>query len=107
PVEELRWRLGGPGAGNRRSLAHVPSLEEATMTGRASALVVLLLASLGGACASPSMHMAPEVRDTDLRGDANDLEAHVVVAWRGLQERDGVTDLRFRVRVDNPGPTSF
>jgi hypothetical protein len=71
-------------------------------------LGLLLLAGAGGACASYSdVRFVPPIQDTDLRGDANDIQAHVVVAWRGIEERDDVPELRFRVRVDNPGPAAF
>jgi hypothetical protein len=61
-----------------------------------------------GACASYSnVRFAPAIQDTDLRGEADDVQAHITVAWRGIEEREGVPELRFRIRVDNPGPTPF
>jgi len=60
------------------------------------------------ACASYSnVRFAPTIQDTELRGEENDVEARIVVAWRGIKERDDVPELRFRVRVENPGPTPF
>jgi hypothetical protein len=62
----------------------------------------------GVACASYSnVRFAPAIQDTELRGEADDVEARIVVAWRGIKERDDVPELRFRVRVENPGPTPF
>lgn len=71
-------------------------------------LGILLLASCAGACASTShVRFAPAVQDTDLRGEGGDLQARVVMAWRGVEEGDGILELRFRVRVENPGPPAF
>ena len=71
-------------------------------------LALLLLMSGVGACASYSdVRFAPAIQDTDLRGEAGDLQARVAVAWRSVEEREGVPELRFRVRVENTGPTPF
>lgn len=60
------------------------------------------------ACASYSnVRFAPAIQDTELRGEANDVQARIVVAWRGIKKRADVPELRFRVRVENPGPTPF
>jgi hypothetical protein len=53
------------------------------------------------------VRFAPAVQETELRGEADDLQARIVVAWRGIGELDEVPELRFRVRVENPGPTTF
>ena len=75
---------------------------------RFRALGPLFLAVAGGACAThTNVRFAPAIQDSDLRGEANDVQAHVAVAWRGIEERDGVPELGFRVRVDNPGPATF
>jgi hypothetical protein len=70
-------------------------------------LGVLLLAGAGASCAAHGVRFAPAVQDTDLRGEADDLQAHVAVAWRGIQDQDGISELSFRVRVENPGRTPF
>lgn len=69
----------------------------------------LLLAAISCAgCVSYSrVRFTPAVQDTELRGEADDLQAHVVVAWRGILEREGGYELRFRMHVENPGPTTF
>lgn len=71
-------------------------------------LGALLLAWSGLACASYSnVRFGPATQDTELRGEANDLQARIVVAWRGIHSRDDGLELRFRLRVENPGPTTF
>lgn len=76
--------------------------------GGARVLGVALLALLGAGCASyRSARFAPAVQETELRGEADDLQARIVVAWRGIEEREGVPELRFRFRIENPGPTAF
>lgn len=71
-------------------------------------LGLLLLASCGGACASYSdLRFAPSVQDDELRGETGDLEARVTVAWLGIEERDGVREVRLRMRIEDAGPTRF
>lgn len=72
---------------------------------RASA--ALLLAAAGACAAPPDVHLVPAVQDTDLRGEAGDLQARVVVAWRGIARPDGPAELVFRLRIENPGPAAF
>lgn len=68
----------------------------------------ILLGLACAACASYSdVRFAPALQDTDLRGEADDVQARVTVAWRGIEEREDVPELRFRVRVENPGSTPF
>jgi hypothetical protein len=72
------------------------------------ACAAMLLAVLAGGCASHSdVRFAPAVQDVELRGEAGDLEARVVVAWREIAEPDAGPELRLRVRVENPGATPF
>jgi hypothetical protein len=68
----------------------------------------VLLASLSGGCASYSdVRFEPAVQDVELRGEAGDLEARVVVAWREIAEPAAGPELRLRVRVENAGDTPF
>jgi hypothetical protein len=69
----------------------------------------LLLASLaGGACTSYShLRYDPVVQETELRGEANDVQARVAATWREVDEDGDVVSIRFRIRIDNPGPTLF
>ena len=75
--------------------------------GRAVFGVALLALFAAGCASTPKARFAPAVQETELRGEADDLEARIVVAWRGLEELDGVPELRFRFRIENPGPTLF
>lgn len=79
------------------------------MASRATRVLgTLLLLMTSAACASYShVRFAPAIQDAELRGEANDVQARIVVSWRGIKERDDVPELRFRVRVENPGPTPF
>jgi hypothetical protein len=71
-------------------------------------LILAALVGLGAGCASlPDLRYAPGLQEVDLRGDDGDLQARIVAAWRELRERDDVPELRFRVRVENPGATLF
>lgn len=79
-----------------------------TRTSWSSVLGLVLLTLPLGACVSySSLRYAPAIRDTELRGEADDLQARMLVAWLGVEERDGLSELRFRVRVENPGDTPF
>lgn len=68
-----------------------------------------LLLGLGCAsCASYSdVRFAPALQDVELRGEDDDVQARIVVAWRGIEEREDVPELRFRLRLENPGPMPF
>ena len=75
---------------------------------RALAAAVLLL--IGTSCAAPwyqDVRFAPSPQEIELRGDTNDLEARIAVAWLGFGEREDAIDLHFRVSVENPGFTPF
>ncbi|MSR62531.1 MAG: hypothetical protein EXS08_08805 [Planctomycetes bacterium] len=73
------------------------------------ALAVLLLVLSLGSCASSysSLRFAPAVQDVDLRADTGEVEARLVVAWRGIRSVEDGHELRFRVRVENPGFLPF
>jgi hypothetical protein len=75
------------------------------------ALLRLLLPGLICLCAActslPDLRYAPGLQEVDLRGDDGELQARIVAAWRELRVRDDVPELRFRVRVENPGATVF
>jgi hypothetical protein len=71
---------------------------------------VALTLLLACGCASySSVEFAPKVQDVELR-DGGDLEARVVVAWNGIQEREVEGEERwelvFRMRIENPSPTA-
>jgi hypothetical protein len=67
-----------------------------------------VLAIACGACASHSdVRFAPAIQDTELRGEADDVQARIVIAWRGIAQREDVLELRFRIRVENPGAVTF
>jgi hypothetical protein len=71
-------------------------------------LAPILAALLGAGCAStPHLRFAPAVQETELRGDTGALEGRIAVAWRGVVEREGAPELRFRLRLENPGDTPF
>lgn len=72
------------------------------------ALGALFLSTLGGACRTvPELRLAPAVQDTELRGESSGVEARLVVTWKGLREVGQAFELRFRLRVENPGDTPF
>ncbi len=80
----------------------------ATRTPCLRAAAAMLLGITCAACASYSdVRFAPAIQDTELRGEADDVQARIVVAWRGIGKVDGLYELRFRVRLENPGPTAF
>ena len=61
----------------------------------------------GAGCASyANVRFAPAIQDAELR-DGQELHARIVVAWRGVHERDDVYDWRFRIRVENPRAEPF
>lgn len=75
---------------------------------RLTRLALHLAMLVSASCATlPDLRLAPAVQDTELRGEAGDTQAHLVLAWRGVHERDDEVELRFRVRVENPGTTLF
>jgi len=69
------------------------------------ALVAAL--SCAACAASSGLRFAPETQYVDLRGADDDLEAHLAAKWSGLVVRDGLSELHFRLTVQNPGPTLF
>jgi hypothetical protein len=75
---------------------------------RLHALAATLLAGALAACASyADVRFEPVVQDVELRGEAGDLQARIVVAWREIAEPDEGPELRLRVRVENPGTVPF
>ena len=70
-------------------------------------LAVLPFAFLGACYSPPSVRFAPAVQEAELRGEANDLQGRIVVAWRGFEPHDDPHEMAFRVRVENPGTTPF
>lgn len=73
------------------------------------ALRVLVLAFACAACASstPDLRFVPAVQDVDLRADSGAVEARLLVAWLGVGAVEEGSELRFRVRVENPGFLPF
>jgi hypothetical protein len=68
------------------------------------ALGHILLGIACEACASYSnVRFAPAIQDAELRGEADEVQARIVVAWSGIVERDDAFEVRFRVRIENPG----
>lgn len=83
-------------------------MNDAMGNGGVRGLAAALLALLAAGCASySSTRFAPAVQETELRGEADDLQGRIVVACRGIEDVDGVPELRFRFRIENPGPTLF
>ena len=73
---------------------------------RRTALLLLLGALTGMGCASySSIRFAPPIQDVELRDTGP--EARMVVAWRGVRERDKVPELRFRIRFESLASSSF
>jgi hypothetical protein len=65
-----------------------------------------LLLGLATGCSSiASLRYAPPIQDVELRDAAP--EARVVVAWRGARERDETPELRFRIRLESLGSSTF
>jgi len=77
-----------------------------TVHGRAVRVLALALACTACASSYSSLRFAPAVQDVDLRADSGAVEARLLVAWRGIGG-DGGEELRFRVRVENPGFLPF
>jgi len=61
-----------------------------------------------GACASSYAYLqySPTMQEAELR-DTNELEARAVIAWQGLYAGDNGSELRFRVRIENPRDVPF
>lgn len=67
------------------------------------------LALLCASCAArdSAVRYAPAVQHAELRAEGGPVEARLLVAWRGIRADAEARELRFRVRVENPGFVPF
>ena len=90
------------------SIARAASILDAMHARWSSSAIAALLVVSSSACSSyPHVHLEPALLSAELRAEDDAPRAHVLVAWRGFGEHGGVPELRFRVRVEDPGPEPF
>ena len=73
---------------------------------RLRALAVLLVTTCAACVSYSDVRFAPTIQNAELQ-DGPEVQARVAVAWRGIEERDGIYEFRLRCRVENPRAQPF